>query len=55
MPSLLHDEIELLDQALEERPTIYIHDYHQGSTETILGCYFVHRGMSGPAALKEPD
>lgn len=54
-PKTIQAVIELLDQALEQGHTIYIHDYRQGSTETILGCYFVHRGMSGPEALKELD
>jgi len=47
--------LELIDQALEAGHTLYIHDFYRGTTETILGCYFVQQGMSGSEALMELD
>ena len=45
--------LDLIDEALEQGHTVYIHDAYRNVTEIVLGCYFVRRGMSSPEALKE--
>jgi hypothetical protein len=44
--------LDLIDRALEEGIIVYIHGYSSHSTEIILGCYYVHCGMSGPDAIQ---
>jgi len=46
--------LDLINEALDQGHTVYVHDANRDVTELVLGCYFVHRrGMSGPEALKE--
>jgi hypothetical protein len=45
--------LDLMDQALEQGRTVYVHDSYSHCTEAILGCYFVRHGMKDVDALKE--
>jgi hypothetical protein len=51
----IQSALNRIDEALDQGHTIYVHDANRNVTELVLGCYFVHHGMSGPEALKELD
>jgi hypothetical protein len=45
--------LEQLSHALSCGYTVYIHDYYNNVTETVLGCFLVQRGLDGADAIKE--
>jgi hypothetical protein len=42
-----------LDRSITAGRVVYIHDYFGYTTETVLGCYLVQQGLSGPEAIRE--
>jgi protein-tyrosine phosphatase len=50
----MRDILDVLDAALEAGHTVYVHCYAGiGRTGTVVGCYLVRHGRSGPEALEE--
>jgi predicted protein tyrosine phosphatase len=46
--------LDQLDEALSQGRTVYLHCYGGiGRTGTVVGCYLVRHGMSGPQALAQ--
>jgi hypothetical protein len=46
--------LDVIDAALREGHTVYVHCWGGiGRTGTVVGCYLVRQGWSGPAALNE--
>ncbi len=53
-PAQMRTILDTLDQAIEAGSTVYVHCLAGlGRTGTVVGCYLVRHGLSGPAALKE--
>jgi predicted protein tyrosine phosphatase len=53
-PSVMHAILAVIDQALAQQRTIYLHCWAGiGRTGTVIGCYLVRQGRSGEAALAE--
>lgn len=46
--------LNIIDAALQDGQGIYVHCWEGiGRTGTVVGCYLVRHGMTGPAALEE--
>jgi hypothetical protein len=46
--------LDAIDQAVSAGQTVYVHCWGGvGRTGTVVGCYLVRHGLSGPAALEE--
>jgi predicted protein tyrosine phosphatase len=53
-PSHLRSILDQLDEALRLGRTVYLHCYGGiGRTGTVVGCYLVRHGMSGPQAIAQ--
>lgn len=53
-PSQMRRILDQIDEALEQGRTVYLHCYGGiGRTGTVVGCYLVRHGLSGPQALAQ--